>query len=208
PTALRRGGDRCHRQRGDQNEDPQRPLHAFSLLAMITCTNALTESWTRHGLATLSWWGMANTLALLGGFPLDLRQLSAGCEVPTLAGADLDPHRKLAALGPVAHGELVCALQNALADLWDLQLVIPVDAVVVGGIGEDQRNEAPVDEVGMVDAGERRHQHRTYSQVHRRQGGMLARRPLPVVVPADDESAAPGFGPRAELRVHAVEDEL
>src|SRR5437667_10293198 len=150
---------------------------------------------------------MANTLALLEGFPLDLRQLSAGYEVTTLAGADLDAHRKLAPLGPVAHGELMCALQNALADLWDLQLVIPVDAGVVGGIRDDQRDDAQVDEIGMVDAGERLRQHCPHPQVHRREGGMLARRPLPVVVPADDESAAPGFGPRAELRVHAVEDE-
>src|SRR5436309_666149 len=77
--------------------------------------------------------GFDNTLALLEGFPLDLRQLSACHEVTTLAGANLDPHRKLAALGAVAHGEFACALQDAFADLWDLQLVIPVDAGVVGG---------------------------------------------------------------------------
>src|SRR2546430_16939652 len=61
---------------------------------------------------------------------------------------------------------------------------------------EDQRDDAPVDEVGMVDAGEGLPQHRPPPQVHRREGGMLARSPLPVVVPADDESAAPGFGPQ------------
>src|SRR5207247_551724 len=151
--------------------------------------------------------GFDNTLALLEGFPLDLRQLSAGHEVTTLAGANLDPHRKLAALGAVAHGEFACALQDAFADLWDLQLVIPVDAGVVGGIREDQRDDAPVDEIGMVDAGERLRQHRPYSQVHRRQGGMLARRPLPVVVPADDKSAAPAFAPPPDLRVLALDTE-
>ena len=80
--------------------------------------------------------------------------------------------------------------------------------VVVGVVGEGQREDPLGDQVAAVDAREALRDHRLDAELERRQRGVLARGALPVVVAADDEAAPPLLQPRAELRVAMAEGEL
>ena len=64
------------------------------------------------------------------------------------------------------------------------------DPVVVGRVGEGQRQDAEIGQVLPVDAGEAPGQHHAQAEVARRERGVLAARALPVVVAGDDGVAA------------------
>ena len=91
-----------------------------------------------------------------------------------------------------------------------------VHAIVVIGIGKQQRYDAEVDEIGLVDSLDGLGQDHPDAQVHRTQRGMLAAAPLAVTVARDDHTMQPSlFGGQSALGkrgrtpfVHAVEDGL
>ena len=73
--------------------------------------------------------------------------------------------------------------------------------VVVRRVGELQRQDAEVDQVLAVDAGEGLRDHRLDAQIHRRKRGVLARGALAVVLAAEDEPAAELLARARELGV-------
>ncbi|KUI59614.1 hypothetical protein VP1G_11144 [Cytospora mali] len=120
----------------------------------------------------------------------------------------LDRDEELLARLPLGHLEADIALALVLEHVVQTHgsdLVAGVDAVVVGLVGERQRDDALLLEVGLVDAGEGLADDDAGAEVPRLQGGVLAGRALAVVVLGDDEPLAPFVVGRVDLARRRVD---
>ena len=79
---------------------------------------------------------------------------------------------------------------------------------VLGGIVELERRDAPVDEVGAVDAGEALGEHRADAEVQRREHRRLARGALAVVLAPHDDAHARRLRALDERGIDVPEAEL
>src|SRR4051812_15858822 len=144
---------------------------------------------------------------LLGLAPQVLEQAAAEQHLALLVG-EVVGQLELAAVVLDLRADRLGAALELVAQLRQLPALADLGLVVVGLVDEGQRDDPLRDEVAPVDARERLGDHRANAELQRRQGGVLARRALAVVVAADDEAAAPLADPLAELGIAVAEGEL
>ena len=104
--------------------------------------------------------------------------------------------------------ELLAAGFHQGAHAGEGQLIAEVDAVVIRLVCESHGQDAVVDQVRLMDAGEALRHHRADAQVQRHQGGVLAAGALAVVAAGDEDAAALRLGTGREILVHGGEAEV
>src|SRR5215204_3096893 len=97
---------------------------------------------------------------------------------------------------------------DGLADGLYLPRIALLYPLVIVLVPEEERQDALGDQVPAVDTGEALGDDRAYAEVKRGEGRVLPRGALPVVVPADDETAAPIEGAVVEPGVLPAEHVL
>src|SRR5918998_6893487 len=131
----------------------------------------------------------------------------AGKEDLALSGREPDLEPDLRPVVTVYYQRLL-SRSDRFTHAFDLPSISLAYPFVVVLFANQQRKYALGDQVPTVDAGEASCYHRFYTQIQRRERGVLAAGALPVVVPADDETAAPLERPVVELRVLPAEHVL
>ena len=102
---------------------------------------------------------------------------------------------------PAFERDLIAILEST-AQIAGAEHVVLAQPVIVGVIGEDERQHALIDEVLAVNAGKAFGQHHPKAQRSRRDRGMLARGSLAVVFSRNDRMS--GAGRACALDIAAI----